>query len=232
MGGQALASSSWAALLVKVIIKMDAGETPSSSKDTARCTRTLVLPVPGPARTKRGAPRCSTALACSGLSPSLAGSRGVSMGSGLLTALGSGHGRRGILRLFARPLRGQLPKSLLSLYFLAVGQVEKPHHPELAVETTPSTRTSPARMRRTASARTGPPTRSMSSKGAWRSTKSSGPRLVTRECTICVDFFGGGPLLDHLGRHLGQGHHGLERPGLGQAWLAKADGRPSPPPGS
>src|SRR5687768_1174743 len=57
-----------AALLVNVTARTRHAGIPSSKIEATRWQITLVFPVPAPARTSNGLPRCSTAARCGGLS--------------------------------------------------------------------------------------------------------------------------------------------------------------------
>lgn len=92
-----LARISAAALLVKVIARIEPGWTPRSPIRWAiRLVRTLVLPDPAPATTSRGEPECSTAARWGGFSPSSRSVPGVGAGPspGTPTGLAGGGSNR------------------------------------------------------------------------------------------------------------------------------------------
>ena len=73
-----LSRISAAALLVNVMARICPGcAPPSASRYAIRRVSTLVLPEPAPATINNGPPRCVTAAACCGLSPSRRGEWGV-----------------------------------------------------------------------------------------------------------------------------------------------------------
>ncbi len=57
-----------AARRLKVNISMFSTGTPRSTRSTTASTSVVVLPVPGPANTSNGPPRCSTTARCAGSS--------------------------------------------------------------------------------------------------------------------------------------------------------------------